>query len=162
MVGKKFTVGAYDYKIASASAVSFAGLKNKKTAKVSIPKSVTIGGKSFQVTSIGSKALKGTKITRLTIGANVQSIGGSACSGCSKLTNVTIGAGVKTIQAGAFKNCKKLGTVTIKSSKLKTVGKQAFKGIKATAKIKVPAKKLKAYKKLLKNKGLGKKAKIVK
>ncbi len=161
-VGKKFTVGAYDYKIASASAVSFAGLKNKKTAKVSIPKSVTIGGKSFQVTSIGSKALKGTKITRLTIGANVQSIGGSACSGCSKLTNVTIGAGVKTIQAGAFKNCKKLGTVTIKSSKLKTVGKQAFKGIKATAKIKVPAKKLKAYKKLLKNKGLGKKAKIVK
>lgn len=53
-------------------------------------------------------------------------------------------------------------TVTIRSSKLKSIGKNAFKGIKSNAKIKVPAKKLKAYKKLLKGRGLSNKAKITK
>ena len=46
--------------------------------------------------------------------------------------------------------------------KLKKVGKNALKGIKATAKIKVPAKKLSVYKKLFKNKGQGRRVKIVK
>ena len=86
----------------------------------------------------------------------------SAFEGCAKLTKVTVGKGVMEIGGSAFKNCKKLGTVTIKSTKLKKAGKNALKGIKVTAKIKVPAKKLSGYKKLFKNKGQGKKVKIVK
>ena len=136
--GKTFTVGAYKYKITNASEVAFAGLKSAKTTKVVIPKTVKIGGKTFKVTSVAAKALyKKTKVTSVTIGANVKMIG-----------------------ASAFQNCKKLTTVTIKSSKLKSIGKNTFKGIKATAKIKVPSKKLNVYKKLLKNKGLNGKAKI--
>lgn len=57
---------------------------------------------------------------------------------------------------------KKAKTITVKSTKLKSVGKNAFKGINSKAKIKVPAKKYSAYKKLFKGKGQGKKVKIVK
>ena len=44
----------------------------------------------------------------------------------------------------------------------KNVGSKAFKGIHAKATIKVPKSKLKNYKKLLKARGVGKKAKIKK
>ncbi len=133
--GNLHTVGAYKYKIINASTVAFAGIKDAKTTKITIPKTVKISGRSFKVTSIMDKAL----------------------SGKNKVTSVTIGTNVTTIGKEAFKNCKKLGTITINSTKLKTVGKNAFKGIKSNAKIKVPNKKLKLYKKLLKGKGQGKK-----
>lgn len=121
--GASYTVGAYKYKISSSSAVAFAGIKNTKTTKVVIPKTVKIGGKTFKITSIANKALsKQTKVTSVTIGANVTSIGKEA-----------------------FRNCSKLSTITIKSTKLKSVGTNACKGIKATAKIKVPSKKRKHY-----------------
>lgn len=138
--GNLHTVGAYKYKIINASTVAFAGIKDAKTTKITIPKTVKISGRSFKVTSIMDKAL----------------------SGKNKVTSVTIGTNVTTIGKEAFKNCKKLGTITINSTKLKTVGKNAFKGIKSNAKIKVPNKKLKLYKKLLKGKGQGKKVKITK
>ena len=138
--GTSFTVGAYKYKITNSKEVAFAGLKSTKTTKVVIPKTVKIGGKTFSVTSVAGKALyKKTKVTSVTIGANV-----------------------KTIGASAFAGCKKLSTITINTTKLKSVGKNAFKGIKATAKIKVPSGKLKAYKKILKGRGQGRKVKIVK
>ena len=138
--GTTVTSGAYKYKFTGASQVAFAGIKSTKTTKVVIPKTVKIGGKTFKVTSIAKKALYNK----------------------SKVKSVTIGANVKTIGASAFQNCKKLSTITIKTTKLKSAGKNTFKGIKANAKIKVPSKKLKAYKKLLKSKGQGSKVKIVK
>ena len=138
--GTTVTSGAYKYKFTGASQVAFAGIKSTKTTKVVIPKSVKLGGKTFKVTSIAKKALYNK----------------------SKVKSVTIGENVKTIGASAFQNCKKLSTITVKTTKLKSAGKNALKGIKANAKIKVPSKKLKAYKKLLKSKGQGTKVKIVK
>ena len=138
--GTSFTVGAYKYKITNSKEVAFAGIKSTKTTKVVIPKTVKIGGKTFSVTSVAGKALYKK----------------------AKVTSVTIGANVKTIGASAFAGCKKLSTITINTTKLKSAGKNAFKGIKATAKIKVPSKKLKAYKKILKSRGQGRKVKIVK
>ena len=138
--GTSFTVGAYKYRISNSREVSFAGIRSAKTKKVVIPKTVKIGGKTFKVTSVAKKALYKK----------------------SKVTSVTIGANVKTIGAFAFAGCKKLSTITINTTKLKSAGKNAFKGIKATAKIKVPSKKLKAYKKILKGRGQGRKVKIVK
>lgn len=137
--GSVFPAGAYQYKITNSGEAAFAGLKSSKTAKVTIPKTVKIGGKSFKVTSIAARALRNTKVTSVTIGANVNIIGKEALLGC-----------------------KKLGKITVKSTKIKTVGKNALKGIKSTAKIKVPSKKLTAYKKLFGNKGQGKKVKIAK
>lgn len=143
--------------------MSVTGIKNNKVTKVKIPKTVKIGGKAFKVTAIGSSAFKDNKkITSVEIGDNVKSIGVSAFEGCTKLSKATLGKGIGEMSGNAFKNCKKLGIITIKSTKLKKVGRNALKGIKPTAKIKVPAKKLPAYKKLFKNKGQGRKVKIVK
>ncbi len=161
--GTAFTVGANKYKITGSGTVSFTGLKSSSVKKVTIPKTVKIGGASFKVTAVADNALKGkTKVTSVTIGANVKTIGACAFKGCKKLSEVTIGSGVTTIGKEAFMNCKKLSKITIKSKVLKKVGKNALKGIKSNVTIKVPAKKLSAYKKLLKTKGLSTKAKIKK
>ena len=160
--GSIHTVGAYKYKITGANETAFVGLKSAKTSKVNIPGTVKIGGKDFKVTSIANNALKKSKATSISIGANVRTIGNSAFENCSKLTKVTVGAGVTKIGTKAFMGCKKLKTITIKSLKLKTVGKKALSGIKSNAKVKVPKKKLKEYQKLFKGKGQGKKVKITK
>ena len=138
--GDTFTSGNNKYKVTSSSTVTFTGLKNTKKTESSIPKAVTFGGKTFKVTAIAEKALKGN----------------------TKLKKVTIGENVKTIGASAFYGCKNLKTIIIKSTKLTTVGKNALKGINAKATIKVPAKKLSDYKNRLKNKGQGKKVTIEK
>lgn len=136
---KTFMAGAYQYRIINSSSVEFAGIKNNKTVKVTIPKTVTFGGKKYNVTAIAANALNNTKMTRVIIGTKVRKIG-----------------------KGAFLNCKKLNHITIKSAGLKSVGKNAFKGINKNAKIKVPAKKLRSYKKLLKGKGQEKQVRIIK
>ena len=161
--GTYHKVGSCQYKVTGTSTVSFTGVKDNKAAKVKIPKTVKIGGKDFKVTAIGSRAFKNNKkIASVEIGDNVKSIGTSAFEGCTKLSRATLGKGIIEIGGKTFKNCKKLGTITIKSTKLKKVGKNSLKGIKPTAKIKVPAKKLPAYKKLFKNKGQGRKVKVLK
>ncbi|MBQ6845240.1 MAG: leucine-rich repeat protein [Agathobacter sp.] len=184
--GDAFTSGKYKYKVTGSSTVAFNGIVSSKTTKVSIPKTVKYGGKTFKITSVADKALKGkTKVTQITIGANVTKIGVSALEGCKKLSKVTLCSAVTTIEDKAFKNCvalksitipskvakidkqafygcKNLKTITIKSTKLKTVGKESFKKIYAKATIKVPKAKLKSYQKLLKKAGLGSKVKIKK
>ena len=161
--GTSHRVGSYQYKVTGTSTVSVTGIKNNKVTKVKIPKTVKISGKAFKVTAIGSSAFKDNKkITSVEIGDNVKAIGVSAFEGCTKLSKATLGKGISEMSGNAFKNCKKLGIITIKSTKLKKVGRNALKGIKPTAKIKVPSKKLSAYKKLFKNKGQGRKVKIVK
>lgn len=140
-----FTVGNYTYKITNANtngkgAVTLTGVKNKSTKaklkKISVGATVDIGGKKFAVTEIGNNAF----------------------SGCKKVTSATIGAKVTKIGSKAFYNCKKLKKISIKSSVLKSAGKNAFKGIHKKAVITVPKKKMKAYKKMLKSKGLAKAA----
>ncbi len=160
--GGPYIVQAYKYNIMDNGQAAFTGLKNAKATKVTIPKTVTIGGKSFRVTTIAKNALKKSKVSSVTIGSNIKTIENSAFEGCGKLTKVTIGSKVTKIGSSAFKNCKKLRTVTIKSKNIKSVGKKAFQKIAPNAKIKVPARKLKAYKKLFKGKGQGKKVKITK
>lgn len=79
-----------------------------------------------------------------------------------KLKKVIIGKNVTKIEANAFSGCKNLKAITVKSTKLKSVGKNAFKGIHKNAKIKVPASKLKKYKKLMGKKGQKSTVKIIK
>lgn len=159
--GSEFTVKNGKYKVTGAGQVSFLGLKKSKSS-VSIPKTVEIGGKRFKVTSVANKALRNTKVKKVTIGSNVKTIGSSAFENCTSLTEVTVGGKVTKIGSRAFYGDKKLKNITILSSKLKSVEKNALKGIHANARITVPKEKYQEYKKLLKNKGQGKKVKIVK
>ena len=83
-------------------------------------------------------------------------------NGSIKITKVTIGKNIKTIGKKAFYGCKKLKSITLKTTKLtaKNVGSKAWKGICATVTIKVPKSKYDSYKKILKEKGGSSNAKI--
>lgn len=158
-----FTIGKYRYKITTGSTAEFTGLGKTGEKKVTVPKSITLGGSSFRVNSIAAKALyKNKKVTTVGIGNNVKTIGKSAFEGCKQLKSVTVGTGVTKINAKAFKNCSKLQTVTLRSKQIKSMGKESFKGIKSNAAIKVPSKKMASYKKMLKKTGLSSRAKIKK
>lgn len=142
--GSVYTVGNYKYKIINNAVngkgtVAFAGLA-KSVTKVSVGSTITIKGAKFTIVEISSKALKNK----------------------TKVTSVTIGKNIKTIGSEAFSGCKKLKTISISSAKLTKVGSKAFKNIYAKAKIKVPKSKLSKYKKLLKGKGQKSTVKITK
>lgn len=129
--GLKIKIGklVYQLKDTKKKTVSVVSTVSKKVKKVTIPKSVKYNGVSYKVTSISNNAFKNRK----------------------KLTKVTIGKNITTIGKKAFYNCKKLKLVIIKSVKLKKVHKQAFRKIKKNAIIKVPKRKKKKYKKLIKS-----------
>ncbi len=98
--------------------------------------------KTYKVATITKDALKGNKkVTKVTIGANVNKIGSNAFNGCSNLKKIVI-------------KSKKL--------KIKNVGKNVFKGINKKATVKVPTGKVKLYKKIIRARGASKKVKVKK
>ncbi len=172
------TIGKITYKVTGIAEKAFKG--NKKITKVTVGNNVTqIKKNSFSqctnlktvslgkgITSIGDKAFyQCTALTQITLPGKVAKIGKQSFYGCKKMTKATIPASVKSIGSKAFANAPKLKTVIIKTTRLtsKNVGSNAFWKIGSKAVVKVPAKKLKAYKSLLKKRGIsGKKQKITK
>lgn len=131
-----FTKNGLTYQVTGNKTVTFLKPSKSSITSLVIPATVSANGKKYKVTRINAKACKGFK----------------------NLKSVTIGKNVKYIGEYAFYNCKKVRTLTIKTTSLTSskVGKYAFKGISKKAKLVLPSKKSKAYKKLLKNRGLGK------
>lgn len=111
---------------------------SKATGKVTIPDTITFAGKKYKVTGIGAKAFANNK----------------------KITKVTIGKNVKTIGKMSFYKCKKLKQVVIRSTKITKIGQKAFYGNAKTLKVKVPKSKLNKYKKLLKKSKVSSKLKV--
>ena len=141
--GMKFTgADGAVYKILSVKknnpTVIYYAAKKKAKGKVSVPAIVKYKGVTFKVVSIRAKAFANRrKVQKVIIGKNVASIGKKA-----------------------FYNCKKLKKVTIKTTKKikKKVGTEAFKKTAKNIVFKLPAKKYKVYKKVLKKKGVSRKA----
>lgn len=171
--GAVYDIGGLRYKVTKplingkGTVSVIKAVKKQKTVK--IPATVKINGYSFKVTEIAKSAFKGnTKMTTLNLGKNVTKIGVNAFYGCTKLKTATLGSGVTTIGKKAFYNCKSMTKMTISSKKLtkSKVGAGAFTkmGSKNYKKltVKVPKAKLKDYKKILKAKGLSKKASVKK
>ena len=81
------------------------------------------------VTAIGARMFSDcTKITSLTIGKGVISIGEYAFSGCIKLSGeVNLGEQITFIGNGAFKNCKYIQTIRIYSD-IKNIADETFSG----------------------------------
>ena len=133
----KFT-GAV-YKVTGKNTVEYVKATSKKASRT-IPSTVKLKGIRCQVTSIAPKAFKGD----------------------TKIKTVVIPSTVRKIGKEAFAKCKNLKKITIKTTYLssKKVGANAFKGIHAKATIKVPKKQKKAYQKLLKARGVGKKVTV--
>ena len=157
-----------DYTVTKPTAtVEYKGTTNKKATSVSIPSTIKVGGVTYKVTGIAKNAFKNNKkLKKVIISGNVKSIGAGAFQGCTSLKKVSISAKVTKIGSKAFYNCKKLNSLTIKTKKLttKNVGSKAFTKAGSSnykkLKIKVPSGKVKAYKKLLKKKGLSPKVKV--
>ena len=127
------------YKVTGKNTVEYVKATSKKASRT-IPSTVKLKGIRCQVTSIAAKAFKGDK----------------------KIKAVVIPSTVRKIGKEAFAKCKNLKKITIKTTYLssKKVGANAFKGIHAKATIKVPQKQTKAYQKLFKARGIGKKVTV--
>ncbi|MBO5371610.1 MAG: leucine-rich repeat protein [Lachnospiraceae bacterium] len=139
--GKKYTVGDFVYKHKNGKMTLVGKSKNFQGNVVKIPSKVTVNGKKYPVTAIAAKVFANNDwITQVVIGKNVESIG-----------------------KNAFSNCDYLWKITINSSKLKAskVGKNVFKkpggSFAKKVYVKLPKKKYKAYKKILKARGIQKK-----
>ena len=132
--------GSYIITSSEKKEVAYKAPANKNAKTITIPATIKVKGVTYKVTKIADNSFKNNnKITKITIGENIVSIGKNTIYGC-----------------------KKLKTITIRSKKLtsKTVSKNAFKGLTKITTIKVPKNKLTAYKKLLKKKGLSSKVKV--
>lgn len=77
------------------------------------------------VTSIGNYAFSCTRLTSVTIGNSVMSIGFSAFYYCNSLTSFTIPDSVTSIGDSAFSSCRRLTSVTIGNS-MTSIGHSAF------------------------------------
>ena len=122
-------------------AVTFSKMINSEDTSVTVPDTVTIGGKKYKVAGIAPNAFLNQK----------------------KLKKITIGRNIKTIGKKAFYGCRNLKKVSVLTTKLKkkTVGKKAFAKIHKKAVVTVPKKRKFAYQNLLKARGItGKKQKI--
>ncbi|MDE6568758.1 MAG: leucine-rich repeat protein, partial [Lachnospiraceae bacterium] len=140
--GTVFVAGKLKYKVSSVAngkfTVAVQAPTSKKVKSLTIPATVKMKGKSYQVTSIAAKAFQK----------------------CSKLKKITIGKNVTSIGKNAFYQAKKLKQITIRSTKISKVGKNAWKGIHQKAVIQVPKKQRSRYQKLFRNKGQKKTVRI--
>ena len=135
--GSKLKKNGNKYMVTSASkktpTIKYTGSSDKTKKKVIIPKTVTIDGVEYKVTSIGKKAFRNNK----------------------SLKEVVIGKNITKIETKAFYGCKNLRRVTFKTTTLskKSVGKNAFGKINNKASYLIPSEKLKKYKRWLKKRG---------
>ena len=138
--------------------MSVIGAVSKSVKKVSIPSTVKYKDYTFKVVYIRSSSFRNfKKLSSVSIGSNVASIGPRAFQNCKMLSSVKIGRDVAKIGNYAFYGTeKKLKNVKIYSARLHEVGKKAFDQSRSNAVIKVPSSKLRTYKKLLKDKGIKK------
>ena len=115
-------------------------LYDDDATEVNIPKTITVDGVVYRVTTVAPKAFyKNTSVKKVIIPATVTEIGSKAFYGCESLKEVYI-----------------LST-KMKSGK---IGSKAFMKLPKNVKIYVPQQNYKTYKKLLKKAGVSSKAKI--
>ncbi len=160
----KFMVTVQGLSDGTAPEAAFTGT-DAKGKIVSIPPSVTVGGVTYKVTSVGKGVLNtsqkknvtsvkfgsnikkidadaftnSTKLKTVTLNGNLEEIGKNAFKGCTALTKIKIPAKVKTIGDFAFSGAKKLATVEIGKNVTK-IGKSAFEKCTALKKITIPDK----------------------
>ena len=159
-IGTLFAQGGVQYRITKNNEVSFHKLLSSPSSMV-INNQVNYYNEWYKVTTIDDNACLNKKTLKtLKLSNNIRSIGSRAFKNCVNLSGVTISKNVNRINKEAFYNCKKMVSLKILSMYLnkKNVGANAFKKTKIK-KVNVPKKKKKAYKALLRSRGVSRKAK---
>ena len=111
MAGEKYTASGSTYKVISAKSLTATLVKAKNTSKFTVPSTIKISGKTLKVVQSDAKALTGSKIRSVTVGANVKTLKKNAFAG-SKATAVVLKT--KLLKKNTVKGC-------FTSSKVKTV-----------------------------------------
>lgn len=86
------------------------------SGNIVIPETVSYGGKTYTVTSIGNGAFRYTPITGVVIPNTIYGIGEGAFANCDQLTEVVLPYSVEGIGQGAFRDCDNLKTIVIPSN----------------------------------------------
>ena len=155
----------YNKKSATEAEVTFKDMADNTKAysgNVVVPETVTHGGYTYRVTSIGQMAFYSTpNLISVTLSEGIEEIGQVAFSFCPKLTSVniptsvkeigmgvfyrsqaltgpiTIPEGVTAIPKGTFEGCTNLSVVNLPST-LTEIGEDAFKDCKSLKEIVIP------------------------
>ena len=101
--------------------------------KITIPESVTYGGRLYSVTSIGKEAFYRSKVTSVTIPNTVTSIGDDAFSRCQYQFSINIPNSVTRIGESAFAYSP-INSINIPNS-VTSIGKSAFSGCSGLKKV---------------------------
>ncbi|MGN0368352.1 MAG: leucine-rich repeat domain-containing protein [Wujia sp.] len=150
-IGKTYKKGSYKYTITGKNTASFAGCVKNTITKLSIPSTVSFGGKKYKVTAVSKRACKNyRKLKTVTIGSNVKTIGDEAFMNCTALTSITFGKQVSKIGKKVLYGNKNLKKIQINSKVIKSIGKNTFTKVNKKVKIYVPKGKAKAYGALIK------------
>ena len=133
-----FKERGFSYNILSETDLTVEVAKGLPYGDVSIPSTVAYNGKTYSVTSIGSRAFyNGDCLTSVSIPNSVTSIGEYAFYGCTRLTSVTIPNRVTSIGSYVFEDCFGLTSVTIPNS-VTSIGQRAFSDCTGLTSITIP------------------------
>ena len=132
VAGEKYTVSGSTYKVISAKSLTATLVKAKNMSKFTVPSTIKISGKTLKVVQVDAKALTGSKIRSVTVGANVKTLKKNSFAG-SKATAVVLKT--KLLKKNTVKGCftsSKVKTVQVKvgtaaqNKKIRTAYKKFF------------------------------------
>ncbi|MEP4442054.1 MAG: leucine-rich repeat domain-containing protein, partial [Hyphomicrobiales bacterium] len=131
-IGYEFTVDGITYQVVGLDPLEVEALDYDGTAgtDITIPATVSNGGNTYTVTSIGNEAFMNKGLTSVTITDNVTSFGNNVFRD-NQLTSVEIPESVTNIEYGAFKD-NQLTSVTIHNT-VTDIGTVAFDGNELTS-----------------------------
>ena len=120
------TTESQEFSISKSGVVRVKAVETDGT-KATVPESVTVEGKEIPVTIIGKNAFAGSDVEKVTVGANITTIG-----------------------VGAFNDAASLKSIVFKAANVTKIYKGAFDGIAEDAVIKISASSKKEYNRLVK------------
>lgn len=152
IIGNVYAKDHYLYRILSKTEVAFAGHENGGIKELSIPSTVELNGRTYDVTELEKESLiYAYQLESVKIGNKVTSIPAKYFYNCHNLKSVSLGESVTEIGDKVFYKLENLQTVKLFCLNLKSIGEKAFWGIDEKARFKIRKGKLKPYSKLIKN-----------
>ena len=115
----EFTVGGLTYEVIdqTAKTVEVKSSTDELPSTVTIPPTVSYGGKNYTVTAIASSAFyQNQTITAITIFEGITSIGNNTFGRCFALTTVNIPASLTQMGDWVFDNCSALTAINVAGS----------------------------------------------
>ena len=130
--GEKFTVNGLNYVILSDNtSVSVTGATDSSITELIIPETVNYDNYDFCVTEISYQAFRNyTRLTKISMGDNVEVINNFGFAGCKNLTDVKLSNSLYDAGYKAFENCTRLENITLPVS-LTGNASEMFSGCKS-------------------------------